>query len=241
MFVASPLDKSVPESPNRYYKQIIKAINDAVLSGDLKEGERLPSERELADIFETSRVPVREAIKVLEFCGIIGPIPGGGFVVKSISISELLYKLQFSSRVTDDTLKELFEVRLLLESFAARRAANNRTQGDLDEMQAAIDQMQADIQAGHIPDEGSQRFHMAVTKAAGNSVVEDIYKFLYTMLETSRMRTLADQEQQSSSLMDHRRILASISAGNAGEAEANMEAHLKREQEKLNHLIPEGE
>ena len=109
MFISTPLDKSLPSYPRRYYEQIIASINTAILRGDLKEGDKLPSERELADLFETSRVPVREAIKVLEFCGIVEQVAGGGMTVKNIELSSLLQKLYFVIATTDDTLRELFE------------------------------------------------------------------------------------------------------------------------------------
>ncbi|HPE16379.1 MAG TPA: GntR family transcriptional regulator, partial [Oscillospiraceae bacterium] len=128
MFISTPLDKSLPSYPRRYYEQIIASINTAILRGDLKEGDKLPSERELADLFETSRVPVREAIKVLEFCGIVEQVAGGGMTVKNIELSSLLQKLYFVIATTDDTLRELFEIRLCLEPYAAQCAAASRTE-----------------------------------------------------------------------------------------------------------------
>lgn len=234
MFISTPLDKSLPSYPRRYYEQIIASINTAVLRGDLKEGDKLPSERELADLFETSRVPVREAIKVLEFCGIVEQVAGGGMIVKNIELSSLLQKLYFAIATTDDTLRELFEIRLRLESYAAERAAEARTEADLQEMKAAIESMEQDLQFRRSPFANSLRFHNAVVNASGNNVLADVYKYLYSLLNLSRTRTLSDLQHQPAALAFHKRIYGRILIRDSAGAGADMLEHMQNELNELN-------
>lgn len=229
MFNSTPLDKTLPSYPRRYYEQIIASINTAILRGDLKEGDRLPSERELADLFETSRVPVREAIKVLEFCGIVEQAAGGGMTVKNIELSSLLQKIYFVIATTDETLRELFEIRLRLEPYAAEKAAAERTEADLQEMKTAIESMEQDVELNRSPIANSLRFHNAVVNASGNDVLADVYKYLYSLLNFSRTRTLFALQHRPEALSYHKRIYGRILAGDIKGAGAEMRQHLQNE------------
>ena len=229
MFTSDPLDKSLPNYPSRYYEQIIASINRAISRGDLKPGDKLPSERELATLFDTSRIPVREAIKILEFCGIVAPVSGGGIVVQNIEISQLLNKIYFALDTTDDTLRELFEIRLLLESYAAEKAARIRTEDDLKELKSALEAMEHNLEAGELPYANSHLFHDIIIKAAGNVLLKDLYRFLYSLLNISRTRTLADLQHLPKALEYHKKIYECILAQDSGQAKICMEEHLLNE------------
>lgn len=173
-----PIDKLIDNQPNRYYEKIIDSIRTMMMNGDLTIGGKLPSERELAEMFNVSRVPVREALKVLEFMGVVQNIRGEGMYIQNLDISNLIDKLDFAIETTGDTIEELFELRETLETTAAKLAAQRRTDKDIQKMKAAIDEMEFNIAKGAAVYESSYHFHNAVIKAAKNKVLYRVYESL---------------------------------------------------------------
>ena len=98
-------------SGDKYYEKILDWFKSQILSGDLKQGDVIPSERELAARFGVSRVPVREALRILEYIGIIRNTPEG-MVVQQVDIQLLSPKADFAAQITRDTIEDLFEVRI---------------------------------------------------------------------------------------------------------------------------------
>ena len=103
---------------NKYYEIILDWFKQQLMSGELKEGDVIPSERELAARFGVSRVPVREALRILEYIGIVSNEPDG-LKVQKVDVHFLNPKANFASEITIETLEKLFEVRIFLESAAA--------------------------------------------------------------------------------------------------------------------------
>jgi GntR family transcriptional repressor for pyruvate dehydrogenase complex len=204
-----------------------------VLDGELRDGYKLPSERELAEQFQTSRVPVREALKILEFLGIVENIRGDGTYIKNIGITDLLSKIFFGFKVNDNTLAELFDVRLLLECYAVKIAAFQRTADDLDKMRKALKDMEDAISLVQSPDQASLDFHSIVVNAAGNTILIDIYIFLRSLLALSRKYTLRTPERLKISLEYHRKVFSMITKHDAESAEHFMRDHLLDEKARL--------
>lgn len=199
----------------------------------LKPGDKLPSERELAEQFKTSRVPVREALKVLEFLGIVENINGDGMYIRTIDIPPLLHKIFFAFKITDEAIKELFSIRILLECYAVRLAAKLRTEEDLNNMKKAIDDMDDAVAKHKIPFKASLDFHLTVVQASKNSILVSIYQFLTGLLSQSRERTLKNYDDQSYSLGFHQQIYQMIFQQDSNKAEKYMREHLLNECNRL--------
>ena len=221
-----PIDKLVDNQPNRYYEMIIDSIRTMMMNGELTIGGKLPSERELAEMFNVSRVPVREALKVLEFMGVVQNIRGEGMYIKNLDISNLIDKLDFAIETTGDTIDELFELRETLETTAAKLAAQRRTEKDIQKMQAAIDDMEHKIIRGVEVYESSYLFHNAVIKAAKNKVLYSVYESLNEFLNVSRKATLSHTERLGKSLEYHKRIFERIVNQDSEGAMTTMLEHL---------------
>lgn len=221
-----PIDKLLDNQPNRYYEKIIDSIRTMMINGDLSVGGKLPSERELAEMFNVSRVPVREALKVLEFMGVVQNIRGEGMYIQNIDIANLVDKLEFAIETTGDTIDELFELRETLETTAAKLAAQRRTEKDIKKMKAAIDDMEANITKGVEVYEASYHFHNAVIKAAKNKVLYRVYESLNEFLKVSREATLSHKERLEKSLDYHKRIFEEIVEQNPDGAMSVMLEHL---------------
>ena len=123
-----------------YYEKILDWFKDQLITGALKEGDIVPSERDLAAQFGVSRVPVREALHILEFSGTISKT-SGGMKIQVVNKQWVQPQVGFSPQMTQQSLEYLFEVRIFLESSAAQYAALRRTDEDIAQMRATIQKM----------------------------------------------------------------------------------------------------
>ncbi len=133
----------------RAYERIVEQIEEAVESGSLQPGERLPSERELMAQFAVSRSTVREALRVLQARGLVRSRPGDphGAEVLPFSPAALHKSMTTLARVDELSLGELVQFRMVLDASANLLAARLRTDEELAEMAAAIERMRAAVAA----------------------------------------------------------------------------------------------
>jgi GntR family transcriptional repressor for pyruvate dehydrogenase complex len=225
-FTNEQLDRVVDKSSDALYAQIVQRIRSWIIEGQLREGDPLPSERELAQIFDVSRVPVREALKILEFMGAVRHVRGKGVFVKKISMKHVLNNLDFLMADPVHTLLDLFETREAIELQATRLAALRRTDADIDAMESVIIEMERNIAMGKDVYDSSMKFHTAVIAAAHNSVLLQINECLADLLNYSRRQSLKDPARHETALDYHRRILHTIRQKDADQAVAIMAEHL---------------
>jgi len=222
---------------NKYYEVILDWFKQQIISGALKEGDTVPSERELANQFGVSRVPVREALRILEYIGIISGGPDGGMRIQKADLQLTSPQMNFASEITLETLENLFEVRIFLETWAAYYAALRRTDEDIRLMRESIRRMAKAIDHPGEDDEAliqsSHDFHFRVIAAAKNLVLDNMYHNLYDLLEVSKQHTMQLSEVSYATLMDHEAILYKIESGNAEEASKYMKFHLMHALNKL--------
>ena len=223
------IDKKI--ATEKLYEKILDWFRQQLISGELKEGETIPSERELATQFGVSRVPVREALRILEYIGIISNGPEG-MQIQRVDFQILNPKVNFASKITKETIISLMEVRMFLESGAAYYAALRRTDEDLNKMRACIRQMSKALENPNVDEEtlirSSHDFHFCVIEATKNPVLENMYRNLYDLLEISKQYTMNKSSVSDSTLMDHEAILYKIESCNPDEASRYMKFHLNR-------------
>ncbi len=220
----------------KLYEKIIEEIRGMMLNGQIKAGEKIPSERELAEMFKVSRVPVREALKTLEFLGVVQNVRGDGMYIKNISFEDLLEKMDFAIEASEDTIKELFEVREALEIKAVMLATERRTKKDLEKMKDLIDKLENNIK---VNDESTEvfklavQFHTQIFKASKNKVLLGINQYLINLLEMSRRKTLSRVGRPLVSLEYHKKIFSMISAQDSAGAARIMTEHLQDAKEEF--------
>lgn len=236
------------ENGNRYYELIIDDIKAMILRGELKQGDRVPSERELAEKFNVSRVPIREALKILEYMGIIDSTQGDGTYVANYTIEDLIGKLDFAVTVTADTIMDLLELRINLECFAASQAALRRTDEDIDRLEKSLSAMRRARTAAPPIDEASitalrelsHEFHRNVIRATHNSVLSSVYDSLYELLDISRQFTISTSGISADSTLAHEAIFSRIIQRDAQGASAYMAEHLSDVRVKLGESLKES-
>jgi len=209
--------------------QIVNQIIDMIDQKELLPGQRLPSEREMASLLGISRLPVREALKSLETLRVIS-VDQGGHYVKSNSILRLVNALdakEFHDRKV--FLRDLQDVRLVIEIGAAALACENRTDEDIADIKSALDLM---IECAENEDcdrvSASLNFHNAIIKASKNNIYVSINDCLQDALYYSRISRTKITEHYKQSILEHKEILKAIIEKDSDVAKIKMEEHLRR-------------
>lgn len=212
----------------RSYQQIVQQVENAVRQGRLTRGERLPTERELAAMFDVSRGVVREAIKVLDAMGLVVTRQGSGLYVRNDTIPSVTRAFILSVSPDSESVERLFEFRRGLEIDAARHAATRRTDDDIIEIQDAVE---TGADAADPDDwlrftDADARFHAAIANASGNA-------YLAVAIATSRdmqrdvVKLFSHQPGSIKSAIDHHQhILDAIITGDAEAAATHMAEHI---------------
>ena len=221
------LNKLVDKSSEMLYSQIVERMRIWIMKGYLKEGDMLPSERELAQMFDVSRMPVSQALKILEFLGVAQHVRGKGYCVQKINIHHVLNNIGFLVLDPQRGLHDLYEAREAIEIQAARLAAQRRTQDDLDSMEDALLEMERNITMKRDVKDASVRFHSALISAAGNEVLIKINEFLMEMLRYSRQESLKEVSNQEIALAYHKQIFQAVKEQDGDRASADMQEHLR--------------
>jgi GntR family transcriptional repressor for pyruvate dehydrogenase complex len=223
-----PLNKVLNNDKNALSNQIYNRIREWLRSGKLKEGDPLPSERELAQLFDVSRVPVREALKVLEFVGIVRSIRGKGVFVKKISPNDIINTIDFVMMDHTHTLLELFEVREGIETQAAYLAAERRTIEDLKNIESQLSVIDQNASKNLSSVDSTLDFHSAIIVASHNSALIEINHFLSEWLRFLRTKYIGSTVGNDIGRAEHRSLFELIEAKDCIGAANMMRSHLIR-------------
>jgi DNA-binding GntR family transcriptional regulator len=190
-----------------------------ILRGELKAGQRI-NEPDVAARLGVSRVPVREALRELESSGLVEARKHSGVFVRRLGPQEV---------------RELYELRALLDGFAGRRAAQLPEPERLhlaDALDASIARMEAAPQvSAYYPE--NLRFHWLMVEATGNAALRDTYRNLVQKLHLSRLASLSQDFGMAASIASHREIAAALRAGDAARCEQLLAAHVQQAHERL--------
>ena len=154
--------------------KIIRQIRGLISSGQLNPGDRLPSERKLAEKLGVGRTHVRDAIAKLEFYGILKTLPQSGTIVEGIGITALEGLITDVLKLEESEFVDLVETRTLLETQAARTAALRRTTEDIINMKSALDAYEAKVRNGLPAVEEDLLFHLTIAEAGRNAVLKSL-------------------------------------------------------------------
>jgi GntR family transcriptional regulator, transcriptional repressor for pyruvate dehydrogenase complex len=213
-----------PVNRSKLYAQVVERIRAHVAETGLRAGDRLPSERELAERLGISRASVKQAIVVLEVQGLLDVRHGGGTYLRKDSLDvEPVEELMARRRRLPDVL----EAREALETKLAELAALRRTDDDLAAIDAALEFMASEIADGGDGAEGDRRFHAAVTAAAYSSILAEFMRSIAEQITESRHESLRQPGRPRRSLTQHRRIADAIRGGDPRAAASAMRRHVQ--------------
>lgn len=228
-----PIDRTVQKKEAALYVQIFDRIRQWIRMGKLKEGDMLPSERELAEIFDVSRVPVREALKVLEFVGVVQNVRGKGVFVKKITVDNIIGNIDFVMMNPSHTALDLVEVRAGIEVQAAYLAAERRSDEDLAAMSAALESTERELRGTGTATKSMADFHSAVIAASHNAAIGEINQFLADWIGCLRQQFIKTTPSSDRGLKDHRAILEKIEARDSRGAALLMQEHLAKSKSRM--------
>ena len=233
-----------PIRPKKISEEIVDQIKQLISKGELKPGDRIPSERELATMLGVSRPSVREAIMVLEAMGFLDSRQGGGTFVKALTESSIMDPLAKLVEQRDpELLRALAEVRMGLESWSAYLAGQRANAGDIAELHRlyAVMEKQAS-QGGWDPDVDAE-FHYAITAASHNSlqmhVLDSIHSIFHTTIQVALKEFYQKEGHVQLLLTHHREIMEAIADHQPELARQKMMEHLKMVEEKMAQLLKE--
>jgi len=216
-----------PIERRKVYDQLAERLLARIKERRLRPGDPLPTERELTRLYRVGRSSVREALRMLESQGLIKPAGHGSFVVAEYG-NPLNHSLNLLLALKETSLRELFEVRKILEVEAAGLAARRRTAADLEAMGRAVDEMEQGLDAQERYIAADLRFHLTVTSATGNKVAVHMMHAIRGALQEALASIYHIPGSPQKSIAQHREILAAIAAGDAPGARRRMWQHLAR-------------
>lgn len=211
--------------------RVAEQLKRVLREGLFKPGDRLPSERDLAEQMGVSRPSVREAIQQLEMLGMLEPIHGMGTVVKNLTEQEISKPLEALLEGDRHSILEMTEVRACLESWAALRAAQKRTKSDLDLIHGYLEAMEQDLERGRIRAELDFLFHAAIGAAAHNRILlhlmHSIHDLMKHCVKVYREEVFVDRMEQEMIFGHHLRVFKAIQSQDPSTAQAAMKEHLE--------------
>ncbi|NQW22077.1 MAG: FadR family transcriptional regulator [SAR202 cluster bacterium] len=214
----------------RLHESIVQRFHALIQQGTLEHGAKLPSERVLAEQLKVSRSSVREAIRTLELQGLVVSKHGSGTFINTQSLNAVA-ALMTSSLDTElgageNQLRDIFEVRHLLEPQLAALAAQKATPEDVERLALILEEQQRQIMEGETGVDADTKFHFALATATHNAALVKVVSAVEDVLQKSRDQSLQLPGRAERSLASHHHILEMIQAKDYVGARDAMEHHL---------------
>ena len=229
-----------PVSRVRTYELVLERIETQIVSGELRAGQRLPPERELAELLGVSRPAVREALRVLEAQGVVrsqvGQGPGSGTTIDRVPRDALSRLLRLHVALGSFPLEDVVEMRVTLERSMAVLACRNAKPANLAPMRAALLAMDAPEVDRENFTQWDTDFHVAMADAGGNRLMSDVTRAIRESVRTPilvAMSAMAESGEfgwfavRDGLRADHHAIFEAVQAGRAEQASDRLEAHIR--------------
>jgi len=211
---------------NKVYEEVAKQIERLILN-KLKPGDKLPSERELAEVLQVSRSSIRDAIRSLELMGLVEPRQGAGTIVREKSSEAVINPFADALKRRQELVSELLDFRKMLEPPLAARAATHASADEISELEEILQRQVDKVSLGEVAIAEDAEFHYNIALASGNSVVLKVLDIVMDLLKDTRTRSLQLEGRPEKSLAGHRRILSAIKRHDAEAAKAAMRRHIE--------------
>jgi DNA-binding FadR family transcriptional regulator len=230
-----------PIKSKRTTEIILDQIKQFMVEGQLKPGDKLPTEMELVDRFQVSRTSVREALSALNLTGILEIRQGEGIFVRRPPENAIIQPLSYILLMEKDRLQNVLEVRKALEVEAAQLAAIRRNEDDIFLMRKLMNDMKRDLPEAKNSDKIDLAFHLAIAQASKNQLMarlmntfQDIIGQAFHFTRALWMSSVSGSTQR---LYDeHKKISVAIIEGNSERARILMHDHLNRVEEELRRI-----
>ncbi len=223
-YVIEPIRRS------RLSQKIVLQICDLIRNGQIVPGNRLPSERELAERLQVSRASLREALSALEISGLIETRHGGGTYVRDFYEFGVTSPLALVLSTSNELVNDLWEVRLIFEPAVAARAAVRANASEIETMRDIL-RRHAEyldrVDGSDLLVDLDRTFHITVARASRNQVSVRVLQLTNELLADSRRNFISTPERRNQTYIRHTEILTAIENRNPGAARHAMLTHLE--------------
>lgn len=222
-------------------EMVIEEIFKNLKSGDLKPGDKLPTERMLSQMLGVGRSSIREAVKGLVLMGYLEASQGKGTFVRDDVADSTLSYANLANVMAADNIFDLMELRQIIECNAVGLAAKRAGTEDMDRIIKALEKMKAcreDIKTFYVPD---FNFHMAIADATNNKMICEIMRLIVEKAHDQYEKFMPDQLcPPEQAIQTAEQIVQSLTKGEARNATRYMRAHLKLVEVELKRVLADG-
>lgn len=220
-----------PLQSQKVFERVAVQIEQRILAGDLRSGDRLPTERELAEQFQVSRTAVREALKILAQKGLVDMRPGRGTMVIDGASEALRHSLGLVMRLKLGEVggsNMLVEVREILEVEIAALAAARVTDSETMVLREAVQTMDASLGDADAFIAADNQFHEALARATQNPLILALINSIVGLLSEQRKQIFSTEGGPQRGQVHHKRILECVTRHDVAGAREAMRAHLRQ-------------
>ncbi|HLQ82814.1 MAG TPA: FadR/GntR family transcriptional regulator [Pseudogracilibacillus sp.] len=218
------------ELADRVHLQVIDFIKNEIETGNIKPGERLPSERQLVEKLGISRTSVKEAFAALSLSGIIEIKQKSGATLLKDEKKDIVLKLTSIINRSSLDIIEIMELRQTIECEACFLASTRRTESDVIELKKKFDELSNAINKGDLAAKEDVNFHLAVAYATNNSLFVDVMRLLslrmFDTISSTRKQTLRKPGKSEEVLKEHKNVYLAIKNKQPQVARNLMQEHL---------------
>jgi GntR family transcriptional repressor for pyruvate dehydrogenase complex len=220
--------------------EVTRRLLDYLISGETKPGQRLPSERQLAETLGVGRSHVRQAIKSLTVLGLIDARMGDGTYLKRTDSPLLPLAIEWGLLLGAKKSQDLVEARSELEILLAGLAAERRTDADVEAMRKHVDVMQSTTDNEEFV-RADVAFHLCIAEATGNQSLYQIMRSIQSLLEVWITRVAYAPGTRPDTWAEHAAVFDAIAAGDAASARMMASAHMEGAGKRLADTIRQQE
>lgn len=219
---------STPIRNPKAYDQVIEVIKDKIKRGKIKKGDKLPSEREMAESLGLSRASVREALRALEVIGLIESIQGAGNYIRTNFDNSLIEPLSLMFMLQESSVKEMYDLRETLELQCVKLSARYIEENELGLLTAILNRMYlAKTEEESL--ELDIEFHYLIAKTSRNmlliNVLEVLSQLMDEFIRKSRMQILHEGNTRENLLEIHENLLRALKCREEVKASQAMKEH----------------
>lgn len=227
-------NKFAPLTKQQSMAEIIsEKMLDLLRQKELQPGDKLPPERELAEMLGVSRPSLREALRALSIMKIVEVRQGDGTYVSELRPEELVEHLEFVFGLDDSTLLQLFEARKVVEVGNVALAAQRITDEEIIELEVCLQHSERLIDDPDQFVQADRALHDIITKAARNPMLSRFMASISTLVAVSRQKTGHMPGMTAQAAADHREIVAALKARDPEAARVAMLHHLEHVEQRF--------
>lgn len=221
-----------PIKSKKVYEIAIEEIQKRIISGTLNKGDKLPTERALAEQLNVSRTSVREAMRALEVLGIIQVKQGGGNFIKDRFDDALVEPLSMMFMLNESHPREIVDLRKIIEVESAYRAAERITDDEIEELRGVVDQLriQTELKNESMSVRYDKAFHYTICRISDNYLFSNILNMLSNLMdvliEDARGIILLKEENMNVLIHQHEKIFRGLEKRDPKAAANAMREHI---------------